>query len=80
MSNKEVVVEILKTYGCSTSKEIANIAHRKYEVSISPAQVAGVLRPLIARGHAASSKSDKNTTVYWLNNHSWDSETNLDSL
>lgn len=71
MSNKEIVIEILQTYGCSTAKQIANLAHRDYDVALTPAQVSGVIRPLIAKGLAANSKNDKNMTVYWLNKKEW---------
>lgn len=71
MSNKEIVIEILNTYGCSTSKEIVNLAYRKFNISITPSQVAGIMRPLISRGLSASSKNDKNITVYWMNKNSW---------
>ena len=76
MSNKELVIEILKTYGCSTSKEISNLAIRKYNIHITPSQVAGVMRPLIAKGIAASSKNSKNITTYWMNNNPWESQIN----
>lgn len=80
MSNKELVVEILKTYGCSTAKEVANLAARKYGVQVTPSQVAGALRPLIATGDAASSKNGNNATVYWMNTTSWRSQVELNSL
>ena len=66
MSNKEVVVEILSTYGAMTSTQIAVQAQVKKGFSITPAQVAGVLRPLIATGKAASSKNEYNKNVYWI--------------
>ena len=65
MEKKDLVKEVLNTYGCSTSKEIANLIYRNYGIQITPAQVAGVIRPMIAKGLAASSKNDKNVTVYW---------------
>lgn len=71
MDRKEMVKEILNTYGCSTSKEIANLAVRKYGVQITPSQVAGVIRPMITHGEAASSKNDKNVTVYWPVKHEY---------
>ena len=65
MEKKDLVKEILNTYGCSTSKEIANLIYRNYGIQITPAQVAGVIRPMITKRLAASSKNDKNVTVYW---------------
>lgn len=67
MSNKEMITNTLHTYGPSTSKEIANLVIREYNTRLSPSQIAGSLRPLIAKGVAASSKNDKNVTVYWMN-------------
>lgn len=66
MSNKELVVDVLKTYGAMTSTQIAVQVFNKKNVSITPAQVAGVLRPLIAKGEAASSKNEYNKNVYWI--------------
>ena len=71
MEKKDLVKEVLNTYGCSTSKEIANLIYRNYNVQITPAQVAGVIRPMITHGEAASSKNDKNVTVYWPVKHKY---------
>ena len=71
MGKKDLVKEVLNTYGCSTSKEIANLIYRNYGVQITPAQVAGVIRPMITHGEAASSKNDKNVTVYWPVKHEY---------
>ena len=71
MEKKNLVKEVLNTYGCSTSKEIANLIYRNYNVQITPAQVAGVIRPMITHGEAASSKNDKNVTVYWPIKHEY---------
>lgn len=67
MNNREMITNILDAYGPSTSKEIANLVIREYDTRLSPSQIAGSLRPLIAKGMAASSKNDKNVTVYWMN-------------
>ncbi len=66
MTNKEIVMEILDTYGCSNSKQIANLAYLRLNEHITPAQAAGAIRPLVKAGWAGSSKDDKNTTIYWL--------------
>lgn len=71
MEKKNLVKEVLNTYGCSTSKEIANLIYRNYNVQITPAQVAGIIRPMITHGEAASSKNDKNVTVYWPVKHEY---------
>ena len=71
MEKKDLVKEVLNTYGCSTSKEIANLIYRNYGVQITPSQVAGVIRPMVTHGEAASSKNDKNVTVYWPVKHNY---------
>lgn len=67
LTNKEMVTSILWRYGCSTSKQIANLIHREFDETLTPAQCAGSLRPLIAAGKAANSKDASGKTVYWLN-------------
>ena len=66
MTNKKMVVEVLQNYGAMTSRQIAVQIFNKYGASITPAQVAGVLRPLIVKGEAANSKDERNQTRYWL--------------
>lgn len=65
-TNKEICYTILKEYGICSSKEIANLAWRKYNIQITPAQAAGGLRPLVKAGRVGSSK-DTTGTHYWLN-------------
>lgn len=66
ITNKEICYSILKDYGCSTSKEIANLAWRKHGIQITPSQVAGGMRPLVKTGRVGSSR-DNNGTHYWIN-------------
>lgn len=66
MNNKEAVVDVLGKYGCMTSKEIAVMVFHDYELSITPAQAASVVRPLVAEGLAASSKDSYGKNKYWL--------------
>lgn len=66
MENKEMIVEILNKYGCSSSRQIMNLIFRDFNVRLTPAQISGVLRPMITKGTAASSKDAYNTTVYWV--------------
>lgn len=66
MENKEMIVKILMEYGCSTSLQIVGIANREYNVALTPAKVAGAIRPMIRVGEAASDKNIKGATVYWL--------------
>ena len=66
MTNKELVVDVLNTYGAMTSRQIAVQINNVHGVVLTPAQVAGALRPLAARGMAANSKDAHNKSVYWL--------------
>ena len=68
MTNKEMVSEILGKYGAMTSKQIAVQLNVKMGVTLTPAQVAGALRPMIVKGEVASSKDERNQTRYWLVN------------
>lgn len=70
-TNKEMVVEVLAEYGAMTSRQIAVQVNNKIGVVLTPAQVAGALRPLVAQGKAANSKDAKGKTVYWLNKEDW---------
>ena len=71
MTNKKMVVEVLQNYGAMTSRQIAVQIFNKYGASITPAQVAGVLRPLIVKGEEANSKYERNQTRYWMVNKQW---------
>lgn len=81
MSNKELVFNTLKTYGCSTSKQVANLIHRNFNVSLTPSQVSGSIRSLIKTGVAANSKDGYGRSYYWLNDSCcWNNEFVLDAL
>ena len=71
MTNKEMVAEILSTYGAMTSKQIAVQLYIKKGVVLTPAQVAGALRPLVAQGKAANSKDERGQMRYWMVEHAW---------
>lgn len=66
MTNREMVADILRTYGAMTSKQIAVQLNIKKGVILTPAQVAGSLRPLIVAGKVASSKDERNQMRYWF--------------
>lgn len=70
-TNKEMVMEVLGEYGAMTSRQIAVQINNKMGVVLTPAQVAGALRPLVAQGKAANSKDSHGKTVYWLNKEEW---------
>lgn len=69
MTNKELVVNVLNTYGAMTSRQIAVQINNKHGISITPAQVAGALRPLAAKGMTANSKDAHGKSVYWLTDY-----------
>ena len=69
MSNKELVVKALNTYGAMTSRQISVQINNKFNVSLTPAQVAGALRPLAAKGFTANSKDAYGKSVYWLTDY-----------
>ena len=69
MTNKEMVIGVLNEYGAMTSKQISTCINRKFGVSVSPAQAAGTLRPLVGRSEAATSKDAYGKTVYWLTDY-----------
>ena len=70
-TNKEMVVEMLTAYGAMTSRQIAVQINNKLGVILTPAQVSGALRPLIAKGEVASSKDGRNQTRYWMCGGRW---------
>ena len=71
MSNKELVVDVLSNYGAMTSRQIAVQINNKHGVILTPSQVAGALRPLVAAGRAANSKDGKGQTRYWVVDQAW---------
>jgi predicted transcriptional regulator len=66
MKNRDMVVSVLKDYGAMTSSQIAVQVNIRYHTSMTPAQAAGALRPLTAKGYAANSKDGYGKTVHWL--------------
>lgn len=71
MTNKEMVSKVLTEYGAMTSRQIAVQINNKLGVVLTPAQVAGALRPMIAKGEAANSKDGKGGTRYWMVTKQW---------
>ena len=67
MTNKEMIIDILKDHSCLTAQEIKGFVNRKYNVIISNQSISGALRPVIAAGHAEKGISPyNNKSVYWL--------------
>lgn len=71
MSNYQMVVNVLNDYGAMTSSQIAVQVNKHYGVVLSASQVAGVMRPLIVKGEAATSKDEHNKTRYWMVSQEW---------
>lgn len=71
MTNKEMVAQVLGDYGAMTARQIAVQINNKLGVVLTPAQVAGALRPMIAKGEAANSKDGKGQTRYWMCGGRW---------
>ena len=70
MTNKEMVIDILKDHGCQTGFQIKGSVYRKYGVSISPQAAAGIMRPLLAAGYAGKSPDPTSgKMVYWLSDY-----------
>ena len=69
MTNKELVIDVLNTYGAMTSRQIAVQINNVHGVVLTPAQVAGAMRPLTAKGMTANSKDAHNKNVYWLTDY-----------
>ena len=69
MTNKELVVDVLNTYGAMTSRQIAVQINNVHGVVLTPAQVAGAMRPLTAKGMTANSKDAYGKSVYWLTDY-----------
>lgn len=68
MTNKELVVAVLKEHSCLTANEVRQFAIKYFNMPITPQAVSGAMRPLIATGLAGSDKHPSNgKTVYWLN-------------
>lgn len=67
MTNKDVILQVLSAHSCLTAMEMRQFAKRLYNYDITPQAVAGVMRPLITAGLAASGiRPDNGKTVYWL--------------
>lgn len=65
-TNRGLVVEVLKEYGAMTSRQICVQINNTKGVVLTPSQVAGAIRPLVAKGLIANSKDEKGKTRYWI--------------
>ena len=69
MTNKEMVIGVLKDHDCLTGFQIKGFVYRKYNAVITPQTATGVLRPLIAEGLATRSPGPDGKMVYWLTDY-----------
>ena len=69
MTNKEMVADVMNTYGPMTSRQIAVQVNKVHGVVLTPAQVAGAIRPMTAKGMTTNSKDAHNKSVYWLTDY-----------
>lgn len=69
MTNKEMVIDILKDYSCVTGFQIKGFIYRRFGVSITPQAAAGIFRPLVAQGLVGKSPDPASGKMaYWLTN------------
>lgn len=67
MTNKEMVIDVLKNYSCVTSFQIKGFIYRKFGESIAPQTAAGILRPLVSQGFVGKSPDPASGKMaYWL--------------
>lgn len=67
MTNKEMIISILKEHSCLTTQELKGFINRKYGVIISNQSISAALRPVVAAGLATKGISPTNhKAVYWL--------------
>ncbi len=66
MTNKEMIISVLKDFDCMNSVQIKGAIYRKFGESISPQSISGTMRPLISAGYAGKSPDSSGKMVYWL--------------
>ena len=70
MTNKEIVLGVIKEHPCVTGAQIHNYALRMFKEDITPQAAASVMRAYEARGLAAGSRHPMTgKMVYWLTDH-----------
>ena len=70
MTNKEMILNVMKGGICATGFQIKGLVYREYGAEISPQSAAGVMRPLVAQGMAAKSPDPiSGKMVYWLTDY-----------
>lgn len=70
-AKKTLIQEALENYGTCNAKQLSCYIKRKYNETISPAAVSGVLRTLVTRGVVGKSNCGAGSTMYWVNNSTY---------
>lgn len=60
------ILQVLRECPCQTSKSIAAMIKRKFDITVTSASVTSFLRKLQAQGEASSSDCGGIGRVYWL--------------
>lgn len=67
MTNKEIVLGVMKKHPCVTGAQIHNYALQMFKKDITPQAASSILRTYASQGLAAGSKHPfTNKMVYWL--------------
>ena len=70
MTNKEIVLGVIKEHPCVTGAQIHNYALRMFKENITPQAAASIMRAYAAKGLAGGSRHPMNgKMVYWLTDH-----------
>jgi len=70
MTNKEIVLGVIKKHPCVTGAQIHNYALRMFKENITPQAAASIMRSYEAKGLAAGSRHPMTgKMVYWLTDH-----------
>ena len=68
-SKQEMVLTTLKNHGCATTSTLAFLINKTYQQILTPASIAGTIRPFIQRGMAANADNGFGKKVYWLTDY-----------
>ena len=67
MTKNEMVIEVLTSHSCLTSKEIANFIWKTHNEIVTPSSVSGTFRTMYKVGAVGKSKNLNGNSVYWMN-------------
>ena len=67
MTNKEIVINVLKEHPCLTSAQVHNYALRMFNTDITPQTASSIMRNYSLKGFLGESRHPINgKKVYWL--------------